>query len=100
MYRKQLGFRLTPKPLVWGGLAIVFLVLAVLSSRHYRNYRKARDWLRFRDANVTDEYRKFCDELDEKSETGLQSRLLADMIPLEIVGFIVALIGAIMEVVP
>ncbi len=45
---------------------------------------------------MTDEYVKFCDELDKKSETGLQGRLLVGMIPLEIVGFVAALVGAIL----
>ena len=88
------------KPVFWGGLAIVFAVLAFVSSRHYYHYQKARDWVRYRDTHVTDEYRKFCDDLDKKSETGLQSQLLAKMIPLEIAGFIAALIGAAAELVP
>ena len=85
------------KPLFWAGLATVFLVLAFLSLRHYRSFQKAIDYLRFRDIEVTDEYKKFCAELDKKSETGLQSKLLADMIPIEIAGFIAAMIGAILE---
>ena len=80
----------------WLGLALVFAILTALSARHYRNFRKAVDHVRYRDVNVSDEYRKFCEELDKKSETGLQGRLLVSMIPLEIVGFIVAMIGAIL----
>ena len=82
--------------LFWLGLALVFAVLTVLSVSHYRNFRKAVDRVRYKNVNVTDEYRKFCEELDRKSETGLQARLLVDMIPLETIGFIAALIGAVL----
>jgi hypothetical protein len=64
---------------------------------HYSRFRKAVDQLKYKGIETTADYRKFCDDLDKKSETGLQANLLAGMIPIEIAGFLAAMVGAICE---
>ncbi len=76
----------------------MFFALAVVSWMHYSRFRKAVNQLKYKGIETTAEYRKFCDDLDKKSETGLQANLLAGMIPIEIVGFLAAMIAAISEI--
>jgi hypothetical protein len=83
--------------IVWVGLAVVFGGLAIASAKHYWSYRRNLGDLLYKNIKdkVTPEYRKFVEEeIGSKSEAGLQGRLLAAMIPIEIVGFLVAMIGA------
>jgi len=88
-----LGFKL----LLWVGLATVFFALAVCSWLHYSSFRKAVKHMRFKGIAITEEYEKEFDELLQKSEVGLQTRLLTNMIPLEIAGFVAAGIAASLE---
>jgi hypothetical protein len=84
---------------VWIGLAIVFGALAIASTKHYYTYRSKLDDLLYKNIKdkVTPEYKKFIEEeIGSKSEAGLQGRLLATMIPIEVVGFLVAMIGAVL----
>jgi len=53
--------------------------------------------MRFKGIAITEEYEKEFDELLQKSEVGLQTRLLTNMIPLEIAGFVAAGIAASLE---
>lgn len=90
---------MTVKWLLWSGLAIAFLALAIFSSLHYRSYRNAVKHVRFRGVDATAEHEKFFDKIMKKSETGLQGALIRSMIPIEIAGFILAAIAAILEII-
>jgi len=49
------------------GLATVFAVLAFRSWQHLRSFRHTAHRVQYRNLKVTDEYRKFCQALNEKS---------------------------------
>lgn len=88
---------MSAKLILWGALGIVFFTLAACSALHLRRFRKAVRLVRFKDVKTTKQYEREFDELLEKSEMGLQTRLIRDMIPLEVLGFIAAGIAAFLE---
>ena len=84
--------------LFWLGLAVVFAVLAITSTKHYLDFRENFDKARYHNIRhkVTSEYKKSVEAIELKTESGLQRKLLVDLIPLESIGFIVAMIGAVL----